>query len=280
MRVRGSRMEPFRRGFNRPRASPGDFDTALRWRPRHWLLRWITFPFAPTNAPAMWARLNTSKLGIAKRSLERETQRHATDRIQDTSSSQKGIITCLPPRPPHLLAHRLLIDPEHRPALGAVRLRTSRRARVSPPSVAARAGGGLRLQAGTSRQRRRGWPAARRLAALRAAWLVTGHRFSSLPRTPLAGPLTNDAESARALLSAAVERVRASSWRPTSIQARLGYTHRSRRGHCRRAGASRIRLISLRVRITSVLAVGATGAAPVGDQEGRPPRRRGARGGI
>ncbi|MGO8949101.1 MAG: lipid II:glycine glycyltransferase FemX [Ktedonobacterales bacterium] len=39
--------------------------------------------------------------------------------------------------------------------------------------------------------------------------VVTGHRFSSLPRTPLAGPLTNDAESASALLSAAVERVRA-----------------------------------------------------------------------
>ncbi len=30
MRVRGSRMGPFRRGFNRPRASSGDFDTAAR----------------------------------------------------------------------------------------------------------------------------------------------------------------------------------------------------------------------------------------------------------
>lgn len=37
--------------------------------------------------------------------------------------------------------------------------------------------------------------------------IVTGHRFSSLPRTPLAGPLTSDTEAATALLRTAVERV-------------------------------------------------------------------------
>lgn len=39
--------------------------------------------------------------------------------------------------------------------------------------------------------------------------VVTGHRFSSLPRTPLAGPLAHDAAATRALLGAAVEQVRA-----------------------------------------------------------------------
>ena len=38
--------------------------------------------------------------------------------------------------------------------------------------------------------------------------VVTGYRFSSLPRTPLAGPLTWDRETTGALLGAAVERVR------------------------------------------------------------------------
>lgn len=45
------------------------------------------------------------------------------------------------------------------------------------------------------------------LFALRG--VVTGHRFSSLPRTPLAGPLASDDEATKALLSAAVENVRA-----------------------------------------------------------------------
>jgi CelD/BcsL family acetyltransferase involved in cellulose biosynthesis len=39
--------------------------------------------------------------------------------------------------------------------------------------------------------------------------VVTGHRYSSLPRTPLAGPLANDAEVTKALLNVAVEQVRA-----------------------------------------------------------------------
>ncbi len=39
--------------------------------------------------------------------------------------------------------------------------------------------------------------------------IITGHRFSSLPRTPQAGPLANDKEATQALLKAAVERVRA-----------------------------------------------------------------------
>jgi hypothetical protein len=39
--------------------------------------------------------------------------------------------------------------------------------------------------------------------------LVTGHRFSSLPRTPLAGPLTSDPVITSALLREAIEHVRA-----------------------------------------------------------------------
>jgi hypothetical protein len=39
--------------------------------------------------------------------------------------------------------------------------------------------------------------------------IVTGRRFSSLPRTPLAGPLVNHTDAARALLAAAVEHVSA-----------------------------------------------------------------------
>ena len=36
--------------------------------------------------------------------------------------------------------------------------------------------------------------------------LLTGHRFSSLPRTPIAGPLACDEQAATVLLRAAVER--------------------------------------------------------------------------
>lgn len=39
--------------------------------------------------------------------------------------------------------------------------------------------------------------------------VVTGNRFSSLPRTPLAGPLASDIMATKALLDAAVERVQA-----------------------------------------------------------------------
>ena len=38
--------------------------------------------------------------------------------------------------------------------------------------------------------------------------LLTGHRYSSLPRTPVAGPLARDDQAATALLRAAVERIR------------------------------------------------------------------------